>query len=171
MQGLDEDDAVQTFHERDLEAKVLRQQKVDRAVAAEQELHRDGADEGRHDQRDNADALDQRASTEVETGGDIGQRQGDNRCHDHGHRRDVEGVHEGTAEQRRAEEIAEILERQGSCMGILEGDIGHLQDGKDEKRQQEDCDRDARNCGAGQLGKYAPLPCRRSRCIARSHRL
>ena len=57
---LDEDDAVQPLHEGDLEPEPVVEQEVDRAVAAEQQLHRHGADEGRHDQRQEAERLDER---------------------------------------------------------------------------------------------------------------
>ena len=44
VDGLDEDDAVQAFHEGDLEAEPIVEEEVHGPVAAEQELHGDGAD-------------------------------------------------------------------------------------------------------------------------------
>ncbi len=39
VQPLDEDDAIQSVHERNADAEGVRQQEIDRAVAAEQQLH------------------------------------------------------------------------------------------------------------------------------------
>ena len=64
VQRLDEDDAVEPLHERDPEPERIVEQQIDRAVAAEHELHRDGADERRHHQRHDAERLDQRRAAE-----------------------------------------------------------------------------------------------------------
>ena len=72
---LQEDDAVQAFHEADLEAEPLVEQQVRAAVAAEQELHGDGADERRHDQRQETQGLHQHGAAELEARRQIGERQ------------------------------------------------------------------------------------------------
>ena len=67
------------FHERDLEAEPVVEQQIDAAVAAEQQLHRDRADERRHDQRQEAQRLDQHRAAKLEARGDVGERQREHR--------------------------------------------------------------------------------------------
>ncbi|KAG0920523.1 hypothetical protein G6F31_020687 [Rhizopus arrhizus] len=69
MQGLNEDDAIQPFHERDREAEPIVQQQVDAARAAEDQLHRDRAHKGRHDQRQHAERLDDQRAAELKSHG------------------------------------------------------------------------------------------------------
>ena len=76
---LDEDDAVQPVHEGDLEAEPVVEQQVDGAVAAEEQLHRHRADEGRHDQRQKAQRLDQHRAAKRKARGDVGERQREDR--------------------------------------------------------------------------------------------
>jgi hypothetical protein len=92
MDALHQYDPVQALHEGDGETEPFVQQQVDRAVLAEQEQHGDGADEGRHDQRNDAEGLNQDGAAKIEPGGEIGQRQREDGRHDNRHGRDVEGV-------------------------------------------------------------------------------
>jgi hypothetical protein len=79
---LDEDHAVEPFHDGQREAEVLLQQQVHAAAAAEDQLQRHRAHEGRHDQRQHAQGLDQDRTAEFEAHREVGQRHGDQRGED-----------------------------------------------------------------------------------------
>jgi len=90
VHALHKDHAVQPFHKRDVDAEPVTQQQVHRAVAPEEELHRDGTRKGRHDQRDHPERLDDRGTAKLEACREIGERQGEDRRPDHGYARDIE---------------------------------------------------------------------------------
>ncbi len=133
VQRLDENHAVQPLHERNAEAAAVVEQQVDRAAAAEQQLHGGGADEGRHDQRQHAERLDQHAAAELEAHREIGERQRDDRGEQHAHAADVEAVVERLAHQRELEERGEMRERQ-RAVAVGERDV----DDRDDRNHQED---------------------------------
>ena len=134
VDGLHEDHAIQPLHEGDLEIKPFIKQQVDRAVAAKQQQHGDSPHEGRHDQRQKGQGLDERRAAKVKTRGDIGQRQGDEGRDEHRHAGGVDGVPEGADEEIRAREIHEVDEREGARALLGEGDID---DGGDRQRQKD----------------------------------
>ena len=119
--------------------------RLTRAVAAEQELHRYRADEGRHDQRDEAERLDERRAAKDEARGKIGERQRENRGQHDRHGRDIERVPKGTNEQVGAGEVGEIDERERTRALLGEGDVDHRRDRQDQEEQQEE-----RDTGRGQ---------------------
>ena len=73
MDALDENDAVQSFHERDGESKPLIEEQVNTPVAAEKHQHGHSADKGRHDKRDNSQTLDNDRPFELKPGGKVSQ--------------------------------------------------------------------------------------------------
>jgi hypothetical protein len=168
VQALDENDAVQPFHERDPEAEPVHEQQVDRAVAPVDELHGHRADERRHDQRDHAQGLDQRRPLEAKTHGEIGQRHGDDRRHRDRHQGDVDRVPRRLDHDRGAEEIGEMDE--GEAPPVPERDEDHGGDRHDQESDQEDRDRG----GADQV-EGRGLPAREQphapRCWKRKARL
>ena len=140
VHGLDEDHAVEPFHEGNLDAEGVVEEKVYGAVAAEQELHCHGADEGRHDQRDEAERLDERRAAKDEARGKIGERQRESRGQHDRHCRNVERVPEGADEQVGSGEVGEIDERERTRALLGEGDVDHRRDRQDEEEQQEERD-------------------------------
>ena len=136
MQRLDEDDAVEPLHERNTEAAAIEQHQVDGAVPPIEELHRHRADEGRHHQRHHAERVDERGTTEAETGEDGRERNRDQaRQHDR-HRRHVDRVPEGLAQQAGGQEVAEVHEAR-PAVGPGEGDDDHAQQWNDQEGQKE----------------------------------
>ena len=139
VQRLDEDDAVQSFHERDAEAEPVVEQEIDRAVAPVDELHRHRADERRHHQRHDAERMDQRRAAEAETRQDGRERHRDQaRQHDR-HHTHIDRIPERLAQQPGREEIAEMDE--GEAVRPGEGDDDHPQQRNDQERDQEERDR------------------------------
>jgi hypothetical protein len=136
VQALDEDHAGKPLHQRQREAEVLVEQQIDRTVAAEDQLHRDRADEGRHDQRQDAERLDQSRAAELEAHGDVRERHCDQRGDRDTHRRDVQGIRKGLAHQRDLEERAEVAERE-RAVGVAERSDEHGADGNQQQQQQE----------------------------------
>ena len=137
VDGLQEDDAVQPFHEADLEIEPLVEQQVHRTVAAEQELHRHRADEGRHDQRQEAQRLHQHGAAELEACREIGERQRQHRRPHDRHRRHVDRVPERAHEEVGAPEVEEIDEGESTAALFGEGDVDHRYDGYDQEDAEE----------------------------------
>jgi hypothetical protein len=57
MKGLHENDAGQSFHERNRGIEPVHQEQVDHAAATQDQLQRHGADKRRHDQRESRRGL------------------------------------------------------------------------------------------------------------------
>ena len=141
VQAFHEDHAVQALHERDGEAEVLVQQQVHRARAAEEELHRHRAHEGRHDERQHAEGLDQRRAAEAEAHREVGERNRDQRRHHDRHARDIEAVPERLAHERDPEERDDVREGEAAVSGG-ERRVDDARHRDDEKRQEENRDRE-----------------------------
>ena len=92
MQRLDENHRVQSLHERQVDAEPVAEYQVEGAAAAEQQLHRGGADERRHDQRQHAERLDRERAAKLEARDEIGERQREDRGDHHAHAADVQAV-------------------------------------------------------------------------------
>ena len=147
MQPFDEDDAVQSVHERDADAESLAEQQVDRAVAAEQELQRHRADERRHHQRQHAQRLHQRGAAELEAHGEVGERNGDERRERDRSQRHHQAVDERLAHQRDRQERADVAGRE-AALAVGECRVEDGRDGPGQKDDDERRDRQREQPGA-----------------------
>jgi hypothetical protein len=168
--------ACEPFHDRQREAQVLLRQQVDGARAAEDQLQRHRAHEGRHDQRQHPERLDQQRPAKAETHREVGQRHRNQRGPDGGHHGHVQAVEEGLAHERDACEGAEVAQRE-AAVGVDEGGVEHARHGQHEEEQQEGQDERSGQPGTG-AHAHAPAPARaglplQARCgsgVGRAHR-
>ena len=76
MQRFDEDHAIQAFHHWDGDAKPRIEQQIDAARTSKDQLQRYRAHEGRHDQRQYAEGLDDERAAKLKPNREIGERDG-----------------------------------------------------------------------------------------------
>ena len=140
MDGFDQDDTVEPFHERDGIAKPFVDQQVHRTVFTKQQKHGYGTDKRRHNQGNDTQSLDQNSATEIKPCREIRQRDRNNRREQHRHTGDVKRIQERFLEQRCTKEINKIDQSQVARIGILKGDVDDFGDWKDEKNEQKQSD-------------------------------
>ena len=133
MDALDEHDARQAVHDRQLPSEPVVEQQVHASVQAEDELQRHRADEGRHHQRQHAEGLDQDGATELEAHREVGERNCDQRREEYRQQRYTDTVPERFAQQRLFKEGGEVAE--GKMAIAPEGSDDHSTD----RQQQEHC--------------------------------
>ena len=140
VQRFDEDHAVQTLHDRQIDVEPLAQQQVERAAASEQQLHRHRADERRHDQRQYPQRLDQQRAAKFKAHREVRERQRNQRCKYHRQRRHAQAVPEGFAHQGYLEERGKVLQRQ-AAIAVGKSDVNHHDHRHNQKNHQEQRDR------------------------------
>ena len=151
VEALDEDDAVEAVHERDANSERLREQKVYRAVAAEEELQGHRAHERWHHEGQHAERLHEGGAAELEAHGEVGERHCDQRGERHRGERHDEAVDERLAHQRDRQKCPDVAERE-PALAIGECRVEHRGHGPGEKDDDEGRDRQREQPGAARGG-------------------